>query len=102
MGSAPDLVKNPLTYIAPITMISGGMLKQFLPKAPDMPTPPTVVPTTPMPTMASRSPLSIEQARQKKLAALQYGFASTISKSRLNTPANPAADLTPLKTRLGQ
>jgi len=57
---------------------------------------------TPSPTMADRSPLIAEQSRQRKLASLQYGFASTISKSRLNTPANPAADLTPLKTRLGQ
>lgn len=57
---------------------------------------------TPLPSMNDRSPISTEQARQRKLASLQYGFASTISKSRLNTPANPAADLTPLKTRLGQ
>lgn len=60
---------------------------------------PVPVPT-PMPSATDSSPMTTELARQRKLAAMQYGFASTISKSR--NPMTPGFSAEPLKTRLGQ
>lgn len=62
-------------------------LEELANQKPPVPTPP--------PTPSDTNPQQTAEARQRKLAAMRYGFASTISNM---SPMNP----TGLKTSLGQ
>ncbi len=103
MGSSSEKnpLKNPLALALPAFYISNAITGMISTKAENVPTPETPPPPTPMPSATDRNPQETERMRQRKLASLQYGFASTISKAR-NPLTSTMSTTGALKTRLGQ
>jgi len=104
-SSNPGNFLNPKNLIP--TVLTGGLyygLKEYAANAkpPSMPNAPPPPDPAAVPTVSDPNPAETMQQRQKKLAALQYGFASTMtSKSNIGAPLmTPTA--TGLKTKTGQ
>ena len=93
MGSSnPGALLNPKNLVP--ALLTGGIsyglesVRKGM-KPPPIPQPGALPVPTPTPTATDQNPYQSQLARQKKLASLQLGFASTVSKKPSLAAANP-------------
>lgn len=97
---------NKGSFFNPTNLLTGGVIYGITELAknmkPDKPPTPVAPPVPTGPPVSIENPDETQDAKRRKLSALQYGFASTMTNADKNLNPAPLTAPSAGKTKLGQ